>query len=132
MTPSLLKLRASEVGDAPLLYEAAGKCIQEMAALGLCQWDAAYPSIRVFENDATSRAGHIFPAGDEIVGYFALTEKLDSEYATLSWSCAGRSAVFKRLLVRPKYGRQGLGRALLLSAEQLAKMRGIEALGTKR
>ena len=128
MAPPFMTLRASEISDAPNLYEAAGECIKEMAALGLNQWDAAYPSVSVFENDAAHRAGYVFPASGEIHGYFALTEQLDSDYASLGWSCAGRAAVFKRLLVRPRYGRQGLGRALLSYAELSAKSRGIEAL----
>ena len=65
---------------------------------------------------ATPEFGSIWliQAGDELIGYFALTHGFILEFG-------GRHAVLDEFYVRPEFRGQGHGRAALLRAEQICR-----------
>jgi ribosomal protein S18 acetylase RimI-like enzyme len=89
---------------------------------GVYQWDLFYPNRWVIGKDL--KGGHLHAILNDgiCIGAVVLNEDQSSKYASLPWSDSkGRPAVIHRLAVHPDSQGRGIGKQLLLYAEELAK-----------
>jgi GNAT superfamily N-acetyltransferase len=105
-------------------------CIAAMRTEGIDQWDDVYPSRAALASDIQSGTAYVATLSNaELVGFLALNEYQNPEYASVSWSIKGVPvAVVHRLMVHPAYQQKGVARFLMRFAEERALTLGYRAI----
>ena len=104
------------------------RIVPVMNAEGNFQWDSSYPNAGVLEEDI--RSGHLWVAvlDAQIAGFAAITMDQEPEYAEVGWDLSERAIVTHRLAVDLAFRGRGVGKALLMKAEEEAVRQRITVL----
>ena len=121
-------LRLAVLADIPAILQLLTRIVPVMNAEGNFQWDDNYPNREVFEKDLELNQLWVAEIGSEIAGFAAITQDQDSEYAEVGWDITEPAIVTHRLAVDLSFRGKGVGRALLMQAEEVARERGITVL----
>ncbi len=86
---------------------------------GIAQWDEVYPDRNTIENDIQNQQMYLLTENGAILAAVVLNGEQDAEYQTGKWQYTdGKIAVIHRLCVKPAEQHRGLGRKMMLLAEQ--------------
>ena len=103
------------------------RCIVEMTARGIDQWDEVYPNEETVRSDI--RAHTLFVASLDAaarVGVFTLDTTEDPRWSVAEWTIRGVPVgVVHRLMVDPGYQGRGIARTLMAIAETHARSVGL-------
>jgi GNAT superfamily N-acetyltransferase len=114
------RIRLASIGDIDTLTMLARIVANDLHLHGIDQWDASYPSQEHFIKDLNRQGLYVADIDGVIVGSVTIIPEDDPFYHEISWDCQ-KSYVLHRLMVHPKWMRQGIGRQLFLSAIDVAK-----------
>jgi ribosomal protein S18 acetylase RimI-like enzyme len=96
---------------------------------GIFQWDRFYPNRWVVGKDVKNGQMYVVLQDQVCVGAVVINEEQSANYASLPWQeTDGRPAVIHRLAVHPEYQGQGIGKKLLIFAEEQARARGCTSI----
>jgi ribosomal protein S18 acetylase RimI-like enzyme len=96
-------------------------CVDHMRRNGIEQWDDAYPDRTTIEADARRCEAFVATLETGLVGYVALGERQDPEYAQVPWEfTVGPTVVIHRLMVDPAYQGRGFAKVFMAFAEKQA------------
>ena len=123
-----MRVRQGQVEDVAAVMALIRRVVPLMGAQGNLQWDAEYPNASVFEGDAQAAQLWVAEVDGAIAGVAAITTDQEPEYAEVGWDTAEPAVVVHRLAVDPACRGQGIGVALMLQAEAVARARGIAVL----
>ncbi|TAE31043.1 MAG: GNAT family N-acetyltransferase [Cytophagales bacterium] len=123
-----MTVRLATLSDIPDIMALLRRVVPLMQASGNFQWDDAYPNETVFGNDIARNQLWVAEIDGQIAGVSAITTDQDSEYAEVGWDITEPAIVTHRLAVDPAFRGQGVGKALLLEADEVARERGISIL----
>ncbi|MGE4214854.1 MAG: N-acetyltransferase family protein [Anaerotignaceae bacterium] len=113
------KATLSDFADIIEIYQTA---TQHLDAIGIHQWDEAYPSIAIIKEDIQSQEMYIGLIDNKIVAAFTLNPNYDEEYATGNWQYPTLSfLVLHRFCVTPKYQNKGIGTQTMAFIENTLK-----------
>jgi GNAT superfamily N-acetyltransferase len=121
-------VRLATLSDIPAIMSLLRRVVPLMRASGNFQWDDTYPNETVFGNDIEKQQLWIADVDGQIAGVSAITMDQDAEYAEVGWDISEPAIVTHRLAVDPAFRGQGVGKALLLQADEVARQRGIAIL----
>ena len=128
-------IRKATEKDLEAIMDIVSRVVAEMESEGIDQWSAAYPARRDFAADIArgelyvdDETGSDRPPAAKIRGVVCVNREEPPEYRDGAWSRDGASLVIHRLAVHPECRRRGVGRGLLLLAEELARAEGIAYL----
>ena len=112
-------VKATELNKVDAL---ALRAIQQMKQDGIAQWDESYPRAVHFLQDI--RHASLYGVYDEgqLLGVACMDQNYHESYHSLAWDLSD-SLIVHRVAVDPKAQGKGVGRQLLLHAEQLAKQK---------
>jgi len=115
----IIKLTEQYIGAA---FSIIQDVINSMHSGGIDQWDEIYPDKTVIEKDIVT--GHAFGCllDTVIVGYVAFNNIYPPEYDTIKWNISGTPLIVHRLAVRSDKQNSGIGKDMMLFAEQYAKI----------
>ena len=97
-----------------------GDAIHDMISNGIHQWDEAYPTRNIFEEDITAEELYCVKLDQTIVGVVALNNNQPFEYSRIRWSENDKPLIIHRLCIKPGFQRKGLAKLLMLFAENYA------------
>lgn len=123
-----MQLRMATPDDVPAVMALVHRVVPVMQAQGNLQWNAAYPNAAVFEQDISRGHLWIVIESDAVIGVAAITTDPEPDYAQAGLDIDEAAVVVHRLAVDPAIQRGGVGRALMIHAEQIAGTLGINAL----
>ena len=121
-------IRLAVLADIPAILQLLSRIVPVMNAEGNFQWDDSYPNREVLEKDLKLNQLWVAQVGSEIAGFAAITQDQDPEYAEVGWDITEPAIVTHRLAVDLDFRGKGVGRALLMQAEEVARERGITVL----
>lgn len=99
-----------------------------MKQSGIPQWDMSYPRFKHFEKDVEQGGLYKLVIDGMIVAVMAMYEENDPPYKTIqSWK-KDHSIVLHRILVDPKFEKQGLATQILDFAKTYAIEHGYESI----
>jgi GNAT superfamily N-acetyltransferase len=106
------------------------RCIADMTARGIDQWDEIYPNADTVLADI--RAQTLYVASLDaaaLVGVFTLDTTEDPRWSVAEWTIRGVPlGVVHRLMVDPPYQGRGVARTLMAIAESHARSLGLGAI----
>jgi ribosomal protein S18 acetylase RimI-like enzyme len=105
------------------IYGLARRCIIQMRAEGIEQWDEFYPNIYTFEKDIEEKSLFVCRDDRALIGCIVINERQEPEYQQVDWEYRGKVCVVHRLMVDPVYQGRGIAKELMHFAEYLAKER---------
>ena len=123
-----MTIRLAILEDIPAIMQLVAAVVPIMQASGNFQWDNTYPNAQVFENDITLKQLWVADVNGEIGGITAITTDQYAEYTEVGWDITETAIVTHRLAVSVNHRRQGIAKALLKQAENVAQSRGIKIL----
>lgn len=123
-----MHLRLADINDIPAILALISQVVPLMNANGNYQWDMNYPNEAVFRKDIEAMKLWVATSNAQVLGVSAITTDQDPEYAEVGWDLNETAIVTHRLAVKPDSRGQGVGKALLLKAEEEAVRRGIGVL----
>jgi ribosomal protein S18 acetylase RimI-like enzyme len=109
-------------------------CIADMRKAGIDQWDDVYPDRQTMLQDARDGSLYLASVDEEplvgtLVGTLVVNDVQSPEYLDVPWTMTGeRIAVVHRLMIDPRYQRQGIARELMRFAEQRAAALGCDCV----
>lgn len=125
-------IRIASEADLDGIMAIIGRVVAEMRAEGIDQWSDAYPVRADFLADIADRSLWVDEeegTGERrLRGVVCINRDEPPEYRDGAWSRDASSLVIHRLAVHPDCRRQGVGRGLLLLAEDLARQNGLAYL----
>jgi len=110
-------------------WEVMDRCKAALAAAGIHQWDAAYPTRDVVEADV--RRGALYVLEDDAgrcIGSVALDQTQADEYSALAWVTDEPALIVHRLCIDPAEQGRGLAHELMSFAESYAAARGYRSV----
>jgi len=122
-------IRLAESKDVPVVMGIVARCVRDLLAQGIDQWDEVYPDEETLREDVQS--GSLFVAEQEgkIVGAVALNDEQPEQYRAVPWRCHDdRALVVHRLCVDPDHQRHGIGRRIMEFAETQARRHGFRSI----
>ncbi|HEY0895786.1 MAG TPA: GNAT family N-acetyltransferase [Sphingobacteriaceae bacterium] len=123
-----MMIRQALVSDIPAMLQLLARIVPVMHAEGNFQWDSTYPNRQVFEEDIRSGQLWVAVLDSQIAGFAAITTDQEPEYAQVGWDPSELAIVTHRLAVDLQFRGRGVGKALLLRAEEEAVRRRIRVL----
>lgn len=118
-------LRQATHSDLPALIALIRRVVPLLRASGNHQWDDDYPNQEVFALDIDRGELWVAEIDSAIAGVAAMTTEQEPEYAQADWDVSAPAIVVHRLAVDPAHRSAGVGIALMLHAEVVARQHGI-------
>ncbi|MBO0950028.1 GNAT family N-acetyltransferase [Fibrella forsythiae] len=121
-------IRLATFDDVPALLVLVKRVVPLMQQAGNFQWDDTYPNEAVFIDDVAKQQLWVADVDGQLAGVSAITTDQEPTYAEVGWDINEPAIVTHRLAVDPAFRRQGVARALLLQADEVARQRDIPIL----
>lgn len=117
-----LKIEKAHLTDLEEIFQIYQNGKSELERNGLNQWTDNYPTIAIIQNDLEKGYMYVLKNGSEIIGAINISEEQEAEYQNVDWKFNdSKVLVIHRLVVDPKYQRQGYAKQLMDFAEDFAK-----------
>jgi GNAT superfamily N-acetyltransferase len=113
------------ISDLHQIHQLTQSCAKNLVEQHIFQWNEAYPSIAVLQNDINLNQLWKLQINSTIIGIIVLTEIEDNEYTTVQWlthNC--KNLYVHRLAVHPSFQNKGYASELMNFAENYAKHQG--------
>lgn len=110
---------ASET-DIDKIVKLANITRDHMQANGLEQWVGDYPNKTHFLNDYNNKGLFIYTVNNDVLASISLLPENDEAYKAIKWT-TNNALVIHRIIVNPKFQKQGLGKLLFNEAIRYAK-----------
>ncbi len=121
-------IRLATPDDVPGLLELLKRVVPLMQQAGNFQWDDTYPNEVVFADDIDKQQLWVAEIDGQLAGVSAITTDQEPTYAEVGWDITQTAIVTHRLAVDPAFRGQGVAKALLLQADEVARQRDILVL----
>ncbi len=122
-------IRPANPGDVPQVMTIVARCVRDLQARGIDQWDDIYPNEEILSEDV--RAGGLFVAsrGGVTVGAVCVNDVQPELYRAVAWRCPDdHPLMIHRLCVDPECQGQGIGLRLMRFAEAFARRKGCRSI----
>lgn len=121
-------IRLTTTDDLPSIMEVVHLVVPIMQAAGNFQWSDTYPIESDFEKDISRGVSYVAAtAVGKILGVCAITKDQGQDYAAV-WNISEEAIVPHRLAVHPDSQGQGVAKAFMAYAEQLARENSIRSV----
>lgn len=115
-------IRHAKISEIENILKITQACAKFMEENGIFQWNAYYPSRKVFEDDIKRNELFVLILNEKIIGGIVLTEIMDEEYKSVHWITQNAKNLYiHRLFVHPEFQGQGHAQALMNFAEDFAR-----------
>ena len=115
-----------ELDDIMQMYDS---CVSGMIENRIDQWDNQYPNKKIIKKDIESKSYYVAVIHEKIIGGINIDQKQDEKYLAIKWEdCSKKFLVVHRLAVKKEYWNAGIGKSLMLFAEDLVISRGLNSI----
>jgi ribosomal protein S18 acetylase RimI-like enzyme len=121
----IIRATEKDLIKAVFVYQA---CIPEMNYRGLYNWNYAYPSPKLIEEDILKGELFIYLENYICLAAVCLNEEQPEEYKSLSWNYGERFIVVHRLGVHPEFRNMKIGEKIMQFAEDFARQNNYDSI----
>jgi len=115
-------IRHAKISEITDILSITTACATHMIQKGIYQWNAHYPSEKVFIEDIARNELYLLVEGKLIIGMIVISTRMDAEYAAVSWKTPNQHNIYiHRLAVHPDHQGKGYAQQLMDYAETYAK-----------
>jgi ribosomal protein S18 acetylase RimI-like enzyme len=124
-----MKIRSANIEDLDSLMGIAQRCITNLDASGIYQWDEMYPSRKDFQEDIASQTLYVVTSGKgkNISGCICINEIEYPGYEKANWA-GSKFFVIHKIMVDPVFENQGIGKAAMCFAEEFARSKSKDSI----
>lgn len=118
-------IRRAKITEIPDILSLTKACTEHMVRKGIFQWNAHYPSKKVFEKDMERAELYVLDTNGRIMGIIVISTYMDEEYAQVDWLTPNKDNIYiHRLGVHPDFQGNGFAQRLIDFAETRARQNG--------
>lgn len=114
-------IRKANLEDIKEIMDIISTTISEMHSYNNYQWDKNYPQEKDFISDINHGDLYVLEKDGKVVAFVCVNKVEPTEYSGLNWSLQKEAMVIHRMSVHSEYRRKGVGKELMIFAEDLAK-----------
>ncbi len=122
-----MEYRLGTLGDLDEIFEMVQAAKKLMSSQGIKQWDEVYPAREDFEGDIKKSTLYVAVLDGRIAAVYVVSEECDAEYGKCSWQNE-KPCILHRLCVSSLMQNRGIGREVLLHAENQLKEMGYDSV----
>ena len=120
------KANKSDLDNIMLMYKS---CVKGMLANDIDQWDATYPNAGVIMEDLIAQTYFVAEENSIIIGGINIDQNQDKTYLEIDWEDKSDSSlVVHRLGVKEEFWKKGIGKKLMIFAENLVVEKGLKSI----
>jgi len=120
------KANKSDLDNIILMYKS---CVKGMLANDIDQWDATYPNAGVIMEDLIAQTYFVAEENSIIIGGINIDQNQDKTYLEIDWEDKSNSSlVVHRLGVKEEFWKKGIGKKLMIFAENLVVEKGLKSI----
>jgi len=120
------KANKTDLDNIMLMYKS---CVKGMLANDIDQWDATYPNAGVIMEDLITQTYFIAEENSIIIGGINIDQNQDETYLEIDWEDKSNSSlVVHRLGVKEEFWKKGIGKKLMIFAENLVVEKGLKSI----
>lgn len=124
-----MEFRKATQSDYNHIVEIYQSAILHLDSMGIHQWDEAYPSTAIIEDDIQNQEMYVGLIDGEIVTAFTLNSKYDEEYIKGNWQYSNFPfSVLHRFCVSPQYQNKGVGTQTMAFIENTLKSENFQSI----
>jgi ribosomal protein S18 acetylase RimI-like enzyme len=114
-----MKIRLAKQTDLKALMDITRRCIINLNAKGIDQWDDAYPSKQAFFDDIQEGSLYVIDSKNGINGCICVNELEYPGYENAVWR-GSHFIVVHKMIIDPSFENKGFGKSAMLFAEEIA------------
>lgn len=115
-------IRPAKLGELTDIITITKACAAHMIKNNIFQWNAYYPSIKVFENDIKRGELFVLEIAGDIKGTIVISTQMDEEYKPVKWLTPSHKNLYiHRLAVHPDHQKKGYAQELMGFAEDYGR-----------
>ena len=104
-------------------------CVSAMIEKGINQWDNEYPNKDIIKKDIKAKTYFIVLFENKVIAGINIDKNQDDKYLTINWKDTSNSfLVVHRLAVSKKWWGKGIGKLLMLYAEDLVIQKQLKSI----
>ena len=122
-------IRKAQTSDLENIMKMYTSCIKGMLANDIDQWDATYPNAGVIMEDLIAQTYFVAEENSIIIGGINIDQNQDKTYLEIDWEDKSDSSlVVHRLGVKEEFWKKGIGKKLMIFAENLVVEKGLKSI----
>lgn len=116
-----LKIEKGQLFDLEKLFQIYLNGKIDLENNGIYQWTDNYPTISIIESDLRKGVLYTLKNNEKIIGAINISEEQEAEYKLVKWQFDNsKILVIHRLVIEPKYQKNGYAKKLMDFAEKFA------------
>jgi len=120
------KANKSDLDNIMLMYKS---CVKGMLTNNIDQWDATYPNSGVIMEDLIAQSYFVALENGIIIGGINIDQNQDKTYLEIDWEDKkNQFLVVHRLAVKVEFWKKGIGKKLMIFAENLVVEKGLKSI----
>ena len=120
------KSNKTDLDNIMLMYKS---CVRGMLANEIDQWDETYPNAGVIMEDLIAQTYFVAEENSIIIGGINIDQNQDKTYLEIDWEDKSNSSlVVHRLGVKEEFWKKGIGKKLMIFAENLVVEKGLKSI----
>jgi ribosomal protein S18 acetylase RimI-like enzyme len=120
------KANKSDLDNIMLMYKS---CVKGMLANDIDQWDENYPNAEVIMEDLIAQTYFVAIENTIIIAGINIDQNQDDTYLAIDWQDKkNQFLVVHRLAVKVEFWKKGIGKKLMIFAENLVVEKGLKSI----
>ena len=120
------KANKTDLDNIILMYKS---CVKGMLANDIDQWDSTYPNAGVIMEDLIAKTYFVAIENNIIIGGINIDQNQDKTYLAMDWKDkTNQFLVVHRLGVKEEFWKKGIGKKLMIFAENLVVEKGLKSI----
>ena len=120
------KANKTDLDNIMLMYKS---CVKGMLANDIDQWDENYPNAEVIMEDLIAQTYFVAEENSIIIGGINIDQNQDKTYLEIDWEDKkNQFLVVHRLAVKVEFWKKGIGKKLMIFAENLVVEKGLKSI----
>ncbi|MCT4687247.1 GNAT family N-acetyltransferase [Vallitalea sp.] len=125
----MVEIVKAKIDDIVDIMKLINDCVNNMRANNIFQWDEHYPNQEIMLKDIEDSNLYVMKDDNSYFGIVTINEEQDKEYKTVDWKSESTGIlVVHRLAVSPLGQGKGIGRSLMLFAEDLVRQKNYKSV----
>ena len=122
-------IRKAEISDLDNIMLMYKSCVKGMLANDIAQWDKSYPNAEVIMEDLIAQSYFVSIENNIIIGGINIDQNQDKTYLAMDWQDkTNQFLVVHRLGVKEEFWKKGIGKKLMIFAENLVVEKGLKSI----
>jgi len=125
----MMIIKLAEIKNLNNIMDMYSSCVQGMINLGIDQWDETYPNKEIIKKDINEKCFYVGLIKNNIIAGMRVDHEQDPSYLSIKWKDqSNKYMVVHRLGAHQKYWDKGVGKQMMMFAEEHASKKGCNSM----